>query len=164
MKLINNALAFAAVLAVMVVPAFAASPSESDTLAAKQWVSAKFLDKEIPAEKKIPSIYVIEGGSIQIDGRNGKKLQVDSRQFDRGIYCEAPSKLLIKLPSAGAKFEASVGPDNNYDTMPDRTSLSFVVSVRDEEKYRSAVLNRLSGIQNAEVNLSGAVPALAVPG
>ncbi len=67
-------------------------------------------------------------------------LAIGSRSFERGLGTHANSEIVITLPEQAARFVASVGVDNNYDTQGTHGSVQFAVVVAGQEVLRTKTL------------------------
>jgi alpha-galactosidase len=81
---------------------------------------------------------------------------VDAR-FDRGFYCHAPSKVVVRLPAPGTTFTAMVGVDSNRQTRPGRGSVVFSVKIDDQLVFRSEVLREGTAAVPVVIDLDGAM-------
>src|SRR5687767_4888317 len=108
----RSLLAFALLLTLARLPAFAAvSPADLDL--AQRWAAAQFAEvKEKPAVQA--GLMVLANyRQIQRNARNGSPLKIGEEVFGRGIYCHAPSRILVRLPGPGKTFTTKVGIENN---------------------------------------------------
>lgn len=94
----------------------ATAPSE---LARKrQWTAERF-DKDGPpvqgfARPIVAGLEILANhDAVQKNARLGKPLKIGDVQYTRGLYCHAPSHLVVHLPSPASKFLAAVGVDSN---------------------------------------------------
>jgi alpha-galactosidase len=67
-------------------------------------------------------------------------LKIGGKSFAHGLGTHAVSEIAVSLPAGAAKFEASVGVDNNYDTAGKHGSVEFIVEAAGKELYRSQVM------------------------
>jgi len=68
-------------------------------------------------------------------------LKIGAQSFRRGLGTHAVSDLEVEIPSGAQRFEASVGVDNNHNTVGTRGSVEFVVEVDGVEALKSPTLN-----------------------
>lgn len=151
--LFRASLAFSLGVAVHVTPALAVSPDE--TIEAQQWVAAKF--GEVAQPKAVPPALVVlaNHGPVQKNARGTKPMRIADREFTRGLYCHAPSKILVRLPGPGERFTAIVGVDSNDQTSGGRGSVDFSLHVGGGEKFRSGVMREGKAGQAVQVDLAG---------
>jgi alpha-galactosidase len=133
-----------------------ASPSSDEMLEARRFVAAALEGVAAPAGVRPGMQVVANFDSIQKNHRFGKPLKLAGKPFARGLFCHAPSKIVVRLPVAGRSFEAHVGIDTNEQTSGGRGSVTFGVSVGQKEAFRSAVLKEGVPAVRASVDLGGA--------
>ena len=79
-----------------------------------------------------------------------------NKEYTRGLYCHAVSKVVVRLPGAGKTFSAVCGIDSNENTRPGRGSVVFSVTVGGKNAFRSELLREgMPGVP-VEVELAGA--------
>jgi hypothetical protein len=78
-------------------------------------------------------------GPMQRNGRDGAPLKIANLDFSRGLFCHAPSRILVRLPGPGKEFTASVG----IDARAGGGTVVFSVHVGDSERYRSGTVRFL---------------------
>ena len=83
-------------------------------------------------------------------------MHIVDKEFTRGLYCHAPSKIIVRLPGPGAKFTAIAGVDSNDQTSGGRGSVDFSVKVSGTEKFRSGVMREGIAGKAVAVELDGA--------
>lgn len=130
-------------------------PDAPDELAeARRWVAAKF---EGSAETRPlpPGLTVVANYlEVQRNRRDGQPLRIADRQYARGLFCHAPSRLTVRLPGPGAVFEAVVGIDCNGNYSGG--SVVFTVGVGGQELFRSPLLLRGQPGVPVKLDLNGA--------
>ncbi len=120
------------------------------------WVNAKML-QTISTPVAPAGIEVLENHDpVQLNIRNGKPMKLGGANIEQGLYCHAPSHLVVTLPSAAARFEATVGVDSNDQTMPGKGSVVFVVRAGADERFRSPLLREGMTAIPVSVELNGA--------
>src|ERR1035437_5554700 len=67
-------------------------------------------------------------------------MHIVDKEYSRGLYCHAPSKIVVRLPGPGALFTAIAGVDSNDQTSGGRGSVDFSVKVGGAERFRSGVM------------------------
>ncbi len=92
---------------------------------------------------------------VQRNARSGAPLNLAGQQYTRGLYCHALSKLIVRLPSPGAKFSAVVGVDSNSDTKGGKGSVVFIVTADGKELFRTPTMHEGTK-QSVNVELTGA--------
>ena len=123
---------------------------------ARRWSAAKFegVQSAAPAE---PALVVLANhGPVQKNARGGGPMHLSDKEYTRGLYCHAPSKIIVRLPGPGARFTAIAGVDSNDQTSGGRGSVDFSVTVRGEEKFRSGVMREGMPGKPVAVELDGA--------
>ncbi|MCX7428651.1 MAG: alpha-galactosidase [Planctomycetia bacterium] len=153
-------LMFAAVLCGMTVSRSvqAVQPTADEMDAARRWVGAKFDntpdDRQPPVQPGL--VVVVNYDPVQKNARAGKPMNVAGKQFTRGLYCHATSKLIVRLPSPGKSLSAVVGVDSNDQTSGGRGSIVFSVDVGPKAAFRSELMREgMPGVE-ANVDLGGA--------
>ncbi|MCY2989096.1 MAG: alpha-galactosidase [Planctomycetota bacterium] len=137
-------------------PAGAISPVPDELLEATRFVRAA-LEGVAPQTAAGPGLEVVTNyDSVQKNTRFGKPLKLASQPCTRGIFCHAPSKIVVRLPGPGKTFAAQVGLDTNEQTAGGRGSVVFSVDVGTREVFRSDVLREGMPPASADVELGGA--------
>ena len=160
MKTINQTLRLelSALLAVLacnqMCRAVSVSPEEMGE--ASQWVAAKFQGM-VASEAPVVGLMVLANNDpVQLNARGGRPLKVADKQYSRGLYCHAVSKVVVRLPGPGKSFSAIAGVDSNEQTSGGRGSVVFSVNVGGKEGFRSEVIHEgMAGVPMA-VPLDGA--------
>ena len=121
-------------------PAQAPVPSTVEMAEMRRWVGAK-LDGDATEPPVETGIEVLANhGPVQPNARGGQPMRVGTKTHDRGLYCHAPSELVVHLPRPAERFEASVGVDHNDQTSGGRGSIEFALRVGGAELWRSETL------------------------
>lgn len=123
---------------------------------ARTWVAAKFDGMQSPATVEPALVVLANHDPVQKNARAGKPMQIAGKEYTRGLYCHAFSKIVVRLPSPGARFSAVVGVDSNEQTSGGRGSVDFSVSVGGAEKFRSGVMREGMAGKPVSVDLGGA--------
>ena len=135
---------------------FAAAPTPAELGEAQRWAAAKFagVKDEMPLQQ---GIHVISNNdAVQMNARGGKPLKIADKQYTRGLYCHAPSKLVVYLPQPGKSFEAVAGVDSNDQTGGGRGSVIFGVEVAGKAAWQSELMREgMQGVA-ARADLGGA--------
>jgi alpha-galactosidase len=129
-------------------------PREMDEMRA--WTKAKFTGVQTAATAEAALVVLANHDPVQKNARAGKPMRLAEREFTRGLYCHAFSKIIVRLPSPGASFSAMVGVDSNEQTSGGRGSVDFSVSLGGAEKYRSGVMREGVAGKAVKVELDGA--------
>jgi len=132
----------------------AVSPTPEEAAETRRWIAAKFDGtrevRPVPAGLAVIANYQ----EVQRNARDGQPLKIADRQYPRGIYCHAPSQLLVRLPGPGAAFTAAVGIDSNGNYSGG--SVVFTVGVGGKEAFRSKLMVRGEPAALVKVELNGA--------
>ena len=123
---------------------------------ARRWAAAKFEGVQ-PAAAAEPALVVLANhGPVQKNARGGRPMHIVDKEYTRGLYCHAPSKIIVRLPGPGARFTAIAGVDSNDNTSGGRGSVDFSVKVGGAEKFRSGVMREGMPGKPVLVELDGA--------
>ncbi|MHB9006191.1 MAG: alpha-galactosidase [Limisphaerales bacterium] len=155
---------FGSISLTLLAPVLAAAPvsgpgsglGAADQAEARAWVSARFLGASQPRTNGPALVVLANHDPVQKNSRHGRPMRLVNREYSRGLYCHAPSRLLVRLPAAGATFSAIVGVDSNEQTSGGRGSVVFSVQVGGAGKYRSEVVREGMAPQPVKVDLDGA--------
>ncbi|MDX9973293.1 MAG: NPCBM/NEW2 domain-containing protein, partial [FCB group bacterium] len=137
------------------VSAWGVTPTPEEMAQARAWAQAKFEGAQAEGAVKAGLSVIENNDPLQLNERNGKPLHMD-KQYARGLYAHAPSKVVVQLPGPGKTFFATVGVDSNEQTSGQRGSVVFAVRVGDAEKFRSGVMREGTAPLPLEVDLGGA--------
>ncbi|MGC8743948.1 MAG: alpha-galactosidase [Verrucomicrobiia bacterium] len=130
--------------------------TEQELNKSRLWSAVKFDGKELKGDN-FPGLYVVANHDPVIKNqRAGRNLKIADTEFNRGLYCHAFSKIIVKLPSAAESFSALAGIDSNQQTAGGRGSVIFIVQVNGQEKFRSAVMREGMKAEKVNVDLNGA--------
>ncbi len=134
----------------------AATPREDEMAEARMWASARFEGK-VEKHPMTPGLIVLANNDpVQRNARNGKPMNIAGKQYARGLYCHAVSKVIVRLPGPAKSFSAVVGVDSNEQTSGGRGSVVFSVRVDGAEKYNSGVMREGMPGAPVSVDLGGA--------
>ena len=141
---------------VSAVTAYAFTPCPDELVTARQWAAAAF--EGINAFKfPVPGLEVqANHDPVLKNARFGKPLKIGDQLFESGLFCHAPSRILVRLHRPGKVFSAAIGVDNNEHTSGGTGSVIFSVTVGDEQRYVSEVLRGTMPGVPIEVPLNGA--------
>ena len=123
---------------------------------ARHWVTAKFEGVQAPRSAEPALIVLANHDPVWKNGRGPRPMHIVDKEYTRGLYCHAFSKIIVRLPSPGASFSAMVGVDSNEQTSGGRGTVDFSVRVGDTEKFRSGVMREGMAGKPVAVNLGGA--------
>jgi len=123
---------------------------------ASEWVTAKFRGTVADEAPATGLVVLANNDPVQLNSRAGRPMRIVDTQYQRGLYCHAVSKVVVRLPGPGKSFSAIVGVDSNEQTSGGRGSVVFVVRVKDQEAFRSGLLREgMAGVP-VSVPLDGA--------
>lgn len=150
-----------AVTVVLAVPALGVEPTDEELTTARNWVADHFkqVGQVEPAATKPappePGLHVITNyGPVQRNQRDGNRLRIADQTFEKGLYCHAHSKILVRLPGPAKSFTAVVGGETNGSFTGGTTQ--YFVLVGEMELYRSGVIPRGQAGTPVSVDLGGA--------
>ena len=122
-----------------------------------RWVAAKF-DGRVEETLRPPQcLEVLQNHDpVFLDNRGGKKLQIASKTFERGLYCHAPSHINVFLPKPAKRFLGVVGVDTNADqTKAGNGSVRFHLISDGNELFGTDVLRGNQEGVDVDVSLNG---------
>ena len=146
----------ACLLCFSLIPSQAALVSTEDLAQAHRWSAAKFQGMQSVSVSEPALVVVANHDGVEKNSRGGRPMRLANQEFTHGLYCHAPSKIIVRLPGPGASFSAIVGVDSNDQTSGGRGSVDFTVSVGSMEKFRSGVMRENSPAKPVKVDLNGA--------
>ena len=145
------------VLLIMCPPlTLATTPTAGEMAEARRWIAAKF--EAVKEEKRLePGLLVLANNDpVNRNSCGGRPMRIVDKEYTRGLYCHATSKVVVRLPSPGKTFTAVVGIDSNEQTQPGKGSVVFSVGVGGKEAFRSGVMREgMAGVP-VSVDLAGA--------
>ena len=141
--------------------------SDSEQVAARQWLDTHLTKCELEAPSSIPVLALPKSAEPGLDvyanndpvilrARGNSPLKIGDRTFSRGLYCHAVSKVVVHLPGPGKRFSALAGLDHNEDTARGRGSVVFSVTMGDKTVFRSDVMRFGTPAREVDVDLGGA--------
>jgi len=132
--------------------AYGATPVEADFAEVKPWVEAKFGGiSETPAFPVDAIEVVANHGPVQPNARSGEPLRIGAETFSRGLYCHAPSKLVVRLSRAAARFDAVTG----IDSRANGGSVVFSIHAAGAELWNSGLVRFGDAALPVSVGLNG---------
>ncbi len=131
-------------------------PRAEELATAQRWAAAQFAGEYTDVPAPVGITVIANHDAVQRNARNGRPMRLGDRQYTRGLYCHAPSKLVVRLPGAGTTFEAVAGVDHNENTGAGCGSVVFTVRVGEKEALRSDVMQVTTPAADVHVELAGA--------
>lgn len=139
--------------------AHAITPLAGEMAEARRWAAAKFegIQDAKAAEPATGRLLVLANHDpVQQNIRNGRPMQLGDRQYARGLYCHAVSKIVVRLAGAGKTFSATIGVDNNENTSGGGGTVAFSVTVGEKKVFQSEVMKAATPSRPVQVDLGGA--------
>ncbi len=130
--------------------------SPDELLEARRFAAATFEGAAAPQALRAGLEILSNFDDVQKNVRFGRPLKLAGRSFSRGLFCHAPSRIVVRLPGPGLRFEALIGVDSNEQTSGGRGSVVFSVEVGAKESFRSAVLREGMPPAAVDLDLGGA--------
>lgn len=90
------------------------------------------------------------------NGRGDKRMKIGEKEFTRGLYCHAVSRVEVHLCGPGKTFTAIIGLDHNEDTARGKGSVIFTVRVKAKVVFQSDVMRYGTPAREINVDLAGA--------
>jgi len=148
-------------------PALEIQPTGQEMRSERRWLkdhvlerhlkSSEFSQLHFPAQRPEPGLDVYANHDAVIPNRRGASpLKIGDREYSRGLYCHAVSRVEARLPGPGKRFSALVGLDHNDDTARGQGSVVFKVSVNDKVVFQSEVMRFGTPAREINVDLDGA--------
>jgi alpha-galactosidase len=132
----------------------AVRPEEQN--AARRWFQRHWAEGK-PAPDPVGLLVLANNDSVLRNSRDGRPLRIGGKEFRRGLYCHAVSKVVVHLPSPGKSFSAVVGVDTHAQTSGGRGSVVFSVHAGGKRLYRSKVMREGMTGEKVQVDLGGAM-------
>ena len=123
---------------------------------ARRWSAAKFEGVQSAAAAEPALVVLANHGPVWKNARGDRPMHLVDKEYTRGLYCHAPSKIIVRLPRPGVRFTAIAGVDSNDETSGGRGSVDFSVKVGGAEKFRSGVMREGMPGKPVTVALDGA--------
>src|ERR1035437_10387534 len=140
MRTLNGILILCPFLLVAVQAAHA-DGNPADLAESHRWSAAKFQGIQAAAASEPALVVLANHGAVQKNARGDRPMRIVDKEYSRGLYCHAPSRIVVRLPGPGARFTAIAGVDTNDQTTGGRGSVDFAVHVGAAEKFRSGVMH-----------------------
>ncbi|MBI5831274.1 MAG: NPCBM/NEW2 domain-containing protein [Armatimonadetes bacterium] len=123
---------------------------------AESWAAAH-LGGEAGLTVDAPGLTVLANNDpVQRNSRNGRPMRLGDREFRRGLYCHAVSRVVVRLPGPGTRLTALTGIDSNDNTRGGRGSVVFLVAAGGRDLYRGDLLREGVAPVAIDVDLAGA--------
>ena len=130
----------------------AVTPTTDELTTARQWAEGKFGGTPTVAPPDPGLEVVFNHDPVRKNGRFGKPFKLGDAEFARGLFCHAPSKVVVRLPGPGKSFSATVGVDANANG----GSVVCSVSIGGKEAWHSETLRGGQPGAAVDVDLAGA--------
>lgn len=131
--------------------------TDSEMALARAWATAKFEGAIVDAPPAAGLYVIANHDPVQKNGRAGRPMNIAGVRYERGLYCHAVSRIMVRLPGAGREFIAVCGVDTNDQTAGGRGSVVFGVEVGSLPLVRTPVMREgMPGVP-VQVPLNGAV-------
>jgi alpha-galactosidase len=127
-----------------------------DLAESHRWSAAKFQGIQAAAASEPALVVLANHGAVQKNARDDRPMRIVDKEYSRGLYCHAPSRIVVRLPGPGATFTAIAGVDSNDQTSGGRGSVDFSVHVGAAERFRSGVMREGMPGKSVRVELDGA--------
>ena len=127
-----------------------------ELLARDASVEQFFAPPKAPAAMQAGLLVLANHDQVGKNGRGGNPLKLVDKQYKRGLFCHAVSKVEVRLPGPGATFTALCGVDSNEQTSGGRGSVVFSVTVGGKEKFKTPVVHEGMAALPVNVELGGA--------
>ena len=136
------------------------APQPTEQAEARVWTEAKFGGVAEP-ERVSSGLLVLEQHNPRPFRKNanpltGKPLKLGQQEYQHGLFCHAPSRVVVYLPGRGKTFSAMAGVDSNAETTGGHGSVRFQVGRGDTIPFRSSVVREGMPGQAVEADLAGA--------
>jgi len=136
---------------------FAISVSPDEMAEARNWAAAKLMGRPESAPPRASGLVVLANNDpVQLNIRNGRPMKIAGKEYARGLYCHAVSKVAVRLPAPGKSFSAVVGVDSNEQTSGGRGSVVFSVSAAGKKLFESGTMHEGTAALPVSVDLAGA--------
>jgi alpha-galactosidase len=127
-----------------------------------RWVAAAFEGAAYTPEPPVGIEVLANYGPILPNLRAWKPLRVGRTALSSGVCCHAPSRIVVRLPDRGARFQALAGVDSNEQTSGGRGSVIYAVEVGGTEVWRSGVQTEATPPAQVDLTLNGATEVTLV--
>jgi len=125
-------------------------------LLAPKWMEGPAPPAPKPAKPKPGLVVLANNDPVTRNARGGKPMRIGKRQYTRGLYCHAVSKVVVRLGAPGKTFTAVAGVDTNNQTSGGRGSVVFSVTVKGKVVFKTKVMREGMPARQVKVDLAGA--------
>ncbi len=143
------------------------APTGHELRAERAWFKQRLLDcgpkapqpghAQLPPKPAAPGLEVLANNDpVTQNGRGGHRMKIGDKEYSRGLYCHAVSKVNVRLPAPGKTFTAVAGLDHNDDTARGKGSVVFSVRVGGKVAFQSDVMRFGMPGRDVNVDLAGA--------
>lgn len=122
----------------------------------QRWVSAKFDAVSKPVVQQAFLNVLANHDPVQLNSRNGRPMRLGDKPYSHGLYCHAVSKIVVRLPSPGHTFTATVGVDWNENTSGGAGSVVFSVTANGKKAFDSGLMRPGTAALPVNVDLAHA--------
>ena len=131
-------------------------PSVGDVTKNDYWQADIEPDPDAPAPMLDPGLVILKKfDPIQRNGHEGKPLNLNGKNYHRGIFAHAHSRIVVQLPGPGKKFTSKAGIISDNAAAGGQGSVVFSVALKENELFRSGVQREGMKELNVNVNLDG---------
>jgi alpha-galactosidase len=124
----------------------------------QRWMVAEFDGNRQAAQWGL--VVLTNFDELCLNTRVGRSLAIGKKEYPRGVFCHAATKVAVRLPAPGKTFSAFVGVDSNSQTHGGRGSIVFSVTVAGKEAFRSKVMREGKPAERVNLDLGGATEFL----
>jgi len=135
--------------------AAATTATQEELETSREWLRRHWGSTKAP-RRQVGLLVLANNDPVTRNNRGGRPLRTGGKEYRRGLYCHAVSKVVVYLPSPGKSFTAVVGVDTHAQTRGGRGSVVFSVHANDKELYRSKLMREGMPVEKVEVDLAGA--------
>lgn len=163
----TSALGLAILMAAHAARALEIKPTSSELQAERTWLKEHLLDCKLkPSQARPiavaspppqPGLDMFANNDVVTQNGRGKyRMKIGDREYSRGLYCHAVSRVEVRLPGPGRSFTAVIGLDHNEDTAKGKGSVIFTVKVKNKVAFQSEVMRFGMPGRAVSVDLGGA--------
>ncbi|HPS54425.1 MAG TPA: alpha-galactosidase, partial [Sedimentisphaerales bacterium] len=127
------------------------APTQAEFEMRDTWLANTFGMKEIAKDPNV-GLHVLKNYVIlQQNARFGKNFKIGKTNYYKGLFCHAPSEIIVHLPSAAKTFNSMIGVDSDG-----QGTVVFAVKSSGKELFRSPVTRQNMQAENVITDLNGA--------
>lgn len=134
--------------------------SPAEVAEVRSFVAAKMTGEPAPVRAEGWLEVLANHDPVQLNSRNGRPMRLGDREYTRGLYCHAHSRIVVRLPAPGKSFRAVVGVDSNEQTSGGRGSVIFRIEAKAGELFHSELMRENTPALPVDVSLDGATELL----